>query len=134
MFTNATASNLNFNLYRGGKRFKSKKYVKNSKSRKQYKIGGESFFTPKIPDYVVHASKKCNTHCEQDAKKLCKSTCDAATVAALDVRNIGISREFIEDLTTRIKQLEDKNIQLTKDKDILEQKYSMLHAVTTGKH
>jgi hypothetical protein len=136
MYTNATASNLNFNLYRGGKQFrKTRKYgFKKNKNRKQTKhYGGESFFRPKTPEHVASASKKCNTDCESNAKKLCDVTCKAATIAALDVKNTGISREFIDDLTSRIKKFEDKNIQLTKENEILKQKYEMLYAVS-AKH
>ena len=131
MFTNATASNLNFNLYRGG--YKSKKYKIKKPTSRRYR-GGERFFRPKTPEHVQYASKKCNTDCELNAKKLCDATCKSATLSALEVRNIGISRDFIDDLTSRIKKLEDKNIQLTKENDTWEQKYNMLYAVSTGKH
>jgi hypothetical protein len=135
-YTNPTASNLNFNLYRGGKFRKSRKYriskIKNGQKTK-YRIGGTSFFRPKTPEHVDYASKKCNTECESNAKKLCDVTCKAATIAALDVKNVGISREFIEDLTSRIKKLEEKNIALSKENDTIKQKYDMLYAVS-AKH
>jgi|UniRef100_A0A6C0B7X0 hypothetical protein len=134
MYTNPTGSNLNFNLYRGGKRFrKTRKYgFRKNRKHTQYR-GGESFFRPKTPEHIASASKRCNTDCESNAKKLCDVTCKAATIAALDVKNTGISREFIDDLTSRIKKFEEKNIQLTKENEILKQKYDMLYAVS-AKH
>jgi hypothetical protein len=131
-YTNPTASNLNFNLYRGGKFRKTRKNKTRNKKTKKYR-GGESFFRPKTPENVQYASKKCNTECESNAKKLCDVTCKAATIAALDVKNTGISRDFIEDLTSRIKKLEDKNIALSKENDTIKQKYDMLYAVS-AKH
>jgi len=131
-YTNPTASNLNFNLYRGGKFRKTRKTKTRNKKTKQYR-GGESFFRPKTPENVQYASKKCNTECESNAKKLCDVTCKAATIAALDVKNTGISRDFIEDLTSRIKKLEEKNIALSKENDTIKQKYDMLYAVS-AKH
>ena len=135
MYTNATSSNLNFNLYKGGKIFrKTRKYQKNRKNRKTKQYGGGgSFFRPKTPENVASASKRCNTDCESNAKKLCDVTCKAATIAALDVKNTGISREFIDDLTSRIKKFEDKNIELTKENETLKQKYDMLYSVS-AKH
>jgi len=134
MYTNSTSSNLNFNLYRGGKRFRKTRKYKIEKRKKHSRLyGGDSFFRPKTPEHVASASKRCNTDCESNAKKLCDVTCKAATIAALDVKNTGISREFIDDLTSRIKKFEDKNIQLTKENEILKQKYDMLYAVS-AKH
>ena len=135
MYTNPTGSTLNFNLYRGGKRFrKTRKYkIEKRKKYSRHYRGGDSFFRPKTPENVAVASKKCNTDCETNAKKLCDVTCKAATIAALDVKNTGISREFIDDLTSRIKKFEDKNIQLTKENETLKQKYDMLYAVS-AKH
>jgi hypothetical protein len=134
MYTNPTGSNLNFNLYRGGKRFRrTRKYRKNKNKKTKYRGGGESFFRPKTPENVASASKRCNMDCESNAKKLCDVTCKAATIAALDVKNTGISREFIDDLTSRIKKFEEKNIQLTKENETLKQKYDMLYAVS-AKH
>jgi hypothetical protein len=135
MYTNPTASNLNFNLYRGGKRLrKTRKYkIQKKKRYTRYRGGGESFFRPKTPENVANASKKCNTDCENNAKKLCDVTCKAATIAALDVKNIGISKDFIDDLTARIRKSEEKNIELTKENDTLKQKYDMLYAVS-AKH
>jgi hypothetical protein len=134
MYTNRTGSNLNFSLYRGGKRFrKTRKYgLKRNRKQTRY-YGGNSFFRPKTPESVATASKRCNTDCESNAKKLCDVTCKAATIAALDVKNTGISREFIDDLTSRIKKFEEKNISLTKENETLKQKYDMLYAVS-AKH
>jgi len=126
MFTNKDGSNLNFNLYRGGKQFKSKKYNKKYRNTKKYRRqGGSSWFRPKTPESVESASKKCNVECETNAKKLCDVTCKAATIAALDVKNIGLSKEFIDDLTSRIKKLDEKNIQLSKKNAELEQEISI---------
>jgi hypothetical protein len=135
-YTNPTASNLNFNLYRGGNFRKSRKNkkLKNGKKITQYRRGGgESFFRPKTPENVQYASKKCNTDCESNARKLCDVTCKAATIAALDVKNIGISKDFIEDMMSRIKKLEERNINLSKENDTIKQKYDMLYAVS-AKH
>jgi hypothetical protein len=131
MYTNPTSSNLNFNLYGGLRKTRKYKIDKRKKYSRQY--GGNSFFRPRTPENVASASKKCNTDCESNAKKLCDVTCKAATIAALDVKNTGISREFIDDLTSRIKKFEEKNIQLTKENEILKQKYDMLYAVS-AKH
>ena len=127
-YTNPTASNLNFNLYRGGKRFKSRKYRIGKKPTKKYR-GGESFFRPKTPEHVEYASSKCVADCEKNAKSLCKSTCDAATIAAIEVRNTGISRDFINELSSRAKKNEEKYLLLVKEHDTLKQKYEMLESV-----
>ncbi len=133
MYTNPTASNLNFNLYRGGRLRKTRKYKIQKKKRYTRQHGGNSFFRPRTPENVASASKKCNTDCESNAKKLCDVTCKSATIAALDVKNTGISRDFIDDLSTRIRKAEEKNIELTKENDTLKQKYDMLYAVS-AKH
>jgi hypothetical protein len=133
MYTNPTASNLNFNLYRGGRLRKTRKYKIQKKKRHSRHYGGDSFFRPKTPENVANASKKCNTECETNAKKLCDVTCKAATIAALDVKNIGISKDFIDDLASRIRKAEEKNILLTKENETLKQKYDMLYAVS-AKH
>jgi len=133
MYTNPTASNLNFNLYRGGKQLRKTRTNKKNRRRTRHYGGGESFFRPKIPENVASASKKCNSDCENNAKKLCDVTCKSATIAALDVKNIGISKDFIDDLSSRIKKAEEKNIQLTKENETLKQKYEMLYAVS-AKH
>jgi len=128
MYTNATASNLNFNLYRGGKHFRKTRKNKRNQ-RKQYR-GGESFFRPKTPETVSYATKKCNTDCESNARRLCDATCKSATAAALDVKNTGITREFIEELTSRSKKNEEKYLVLLKEHETLKQKYEMLESVT----
>lgn len=128
MYTNATASNLNFNLYRGGFRKTRRKNKRKRNKTKQY--GGDSFFRPKTSESVEYANKKCNTDCESNARRLCDATCKAATVAALDVKNTGITREFIEDLTSRSKKNEEKYLLLLKEHETLKQKYEMLESVS----
>ena len=130
-YTNPTASNLNFNLYRGGKRFKSRKYRLRKNRKTKNRIGGEgtSFFRPKTPEHVEYASRNCVSDCETNAKKLCKTTCDAATIAAIDVKNTGISRDFINELSARARKNEEKYLLLVKEHDTLKQKYEMLESV-----
>lgn len=114
MYTNKTGSNLNFELYKGGKKFR-KTQIKKTQLKKTQKVrqrgSGDSWFKPSTPEPIKRASKQCESTCESDAKVLCSRTCSSATRSAISEK-YGIKNEFFDELQKQITRLREENYQL----------------------
>ena len=96
MYTNATSSTLNFNLYKGGK---TKSKVKSNNTRKYKHKGGHSCwfdFSPKKSKITKKWEDDCMAPCMKSAETLCNTTCKNAAYNATKSRS-----------NTTIKSLED---------------------------
>jgi hypothetical protein len=110
MYTNYSGSNLNFSLYKGGK--KSKSRSRTSRSRKRNMKGrGLSIFHSE-PAAVKKISSSCEDTCLPEAKKFCATSCKSAALSSLEAKNTGLSKQFIESIEDRIKVLEKENASL----------------------
>jgi len=113
MYTNKTVSNLNFELYKGGKKFRKTRKVNKSRKNRQYG-SSDSWFKPSTPEPIKRASKQCESTCESDAKVLCSRTCSSATRSAISEK-YGIKNEFFDELQKQITRLREENYQLRVD-------------------
>jgi hypothetical protein len=99
-YTNYSASNLNFNLYKGGKRSRTKK-------RKMRGRGFSIFHTE--PPTIKKIANQCESSCLPEAEKFCKTSCRSAAISTIDSKNTGMSKQFIESIEARLKTLEQEN-------------------------
>ena len=113
LYTNKTVSNLNFELYKGGKKFRKTRKVRKSRKVRQHG-SGDSWFKPSTPEPIKRASKQCESTCETDAKVLCSRTCSSATRSAISEK-YGIKNEFFDELQKQITRLREENYQLRVD-------------------
>jgi hypothetical protein len=112
-FTNKTGSNLNFNLYKGGKKIKSRKMKKNKK--------GGNWFVPKRSDSVKHVTNECENTCNKEADKLCKNICKTTAIESAN-------ENFKVDFNTIIKTLEKDVNDLKSEKRKIEEENTILKA------
>jgi hypothetical protein len=105
-YANYSASNLNFNLYKGGKRSRKKKM--RGKGR------GFSIFHTE-PPAVKEITNQCESSCLPEAEKFCKTSCRSAAISTIDAKNSGMSKQFIETIEARLKTLEHENSKLREE-------------------
>jgi hypothetical protein len=105
-YANYSASNLNFNLYKGGKQSRTKK-------RKMRGRGFSIFRTE--PPAIKKIANQCETSCMPEAEKFCKTSCRSAAISTIESKNTGMSKQFIETIEARLKTLEQENIKLREE-------------------
>ena len=118
MYTNATSSTLNFNLYKGGK---TKSKVKTKINTRKYKHkGGKGCwfdFSPKKSKITKKWEDDCMAPCMKSAETLCNTTCKNAAYNATKSRS-GTTIKSLEDyikvqeenraLKYKVQELENK--------------------------
>ena len=120
MYTNYSGSNLNFSLYKGGKKSR-----KSKKSRRNMKGRGLSIFHSE-PASIKKISSKCEDTCLPEAEKFCKTSCKSAAIASLDTKNSGLSADFIKTIEDRLKVLERENADLKRENDMFKLRAEIL--------
>ena len=105
MYTNATASNLNFDLY-------SKKVGGRLRKTKRFKGG---LFTPKKSGHASKAINTCLTSCSKDAQVLCNRTCTSAVNSTIEAGPIKEHSKIITTIYNEIYDLRSKNKKLVSD-------------------
>ena len=105
MYTNATASNLNLDLY-------SKAVGGRKRQTKRYKGG---LFTPKKSGMAAKATNSCIASCTKDAQILCKRTCTNAVDSTIDAGPIKEHSKIISTIYNEIYELRSKNKKLVSD-------------------
>jgi hypothetical protein len=118
MYTNYSGSNLNFSLYKGGRKSRSRK------SRKM-KGRGLSIFHSE-PASIKKISSKCEDTCLPEAERFCKTSCKSAAIASLDTKNSGLSADFIKTIEDRLKVLEKENAELKHENDMFKLRAEIL--------
>jgi hypothetical protein len=114
-FTNKTGSNLNFNLYKGGKRKQTKKHSYRKKG------GMGNWFIPKRSESVKHITNECENTCEKETSKMCKNICKTTAIESAN-------ENFKIDFGSIIKNLEKDMNELKIEKKKIEEENVMLKA------
>ena len=116
MYTNATSSTLNFDLYKGGK---TKSKVKTKINTRKHKGGKGCWFdfSPKKSKIVKKWEDDCMAPCMKSAETLCNTTCKNAAYNATKSRS-GTTIKSLEDyikvqeenkaLKYKVQELENK--------------------------
>jgi hypothetical protein len=105
MYTNATASNLNFDLYSkavGGRLRKTKRFK-----------GG--LFTPKKSGHSSKAINTCLTTCSKDAQVLCNRTCTSAVNSTIEAGPLKEHSKILSSIYSEMYDLRSKNKKLVSD-------------------
>ena len=105
MYTNKTGSNLNFNLYKGGRKH-SRKFRKSRKGGNWFKSGPTK--TQK------ESSKKCEDICERETKKICPKMCNEVVIETAD-ENKGAPTEVLKTLSQQVSTLNYENKKLREE-------------------
>ena len=103
MYTNATASNLNFDLY--------SKAVGGRKT-KRFKGG---LFTPKKSGHASKAINTCLASCSKDAQVLCNRTCTSAVNSTIEAGPLKEHSKIMTTIYNEIYDLRSKNKKLVSD-------------------
>ena len=117
MYTNKTGSNLNFNLYKGGKKH-SRKF---RKSRK-----GGSWFKSSPSEPQKKTSKKCEDICERETKKICPKMCNEIVIETADDNKGAPSTEVLKTLSHQLSSLNYENKKLREEISHLKKENSWL--------
>ena len=104
MYTNATASNLNLDLY--------SKEVGGKRQTKRYKGG---LFTPKKSGQATKATNICISSCAKDAQVLCRRTCTQAVDSTIEAGPIKEHSKIMSSIYNEIYDLRSKNKKLVSD-------------------
>jgi hypothetical protein len=105
MYTNATASNLNLDLY-------SKSVGGRLRKTKRFKGG---MFTPKKSGHASKAINTCLASCSKDAQVLCKRTCTTAVDSTIEAGPIKEHSKIMSTIYNEIYDLRSKNKKLVSD-------------------
>jgi hypothetical protein len=120
MYTNKTGSNLNFNLYKGGRKY--------SKTRRKIKRGG-NWFKRSESQVEKKVNNKCEEECNKNAKLLCTRTCKEVSLDALDGATHIIDKNYIKNVIDENKSLKEKYEKMNDDYKELKHEFDMVKRV-----
>ena len=129
MYTNATGSNLNFSLYRGGSKSKRSRKRKSKRYRTKGGNSEHSWFRPKTNEKVEKVADKCVSSCLQRAEPFCKKTCLETAGNLFSAINNGYPSALIQDEHEDYTKLKKEHEVIKKKLAEAEDKYNNLMIV-----